>query len=121
IGLIFMLVSNSSNYTMYVTNFFITALPGFIQSITNDSSVNGTIFDNFASYVATQGTSISENSSSFDFSSQSEGIILTVMGYSVAAIAFVFALIPQIFIALLVAVGPVFIACGLFETTRRFF
>jgi type IV secretion system protein VirB6 len=122
LGAIYMLVANSSNYTTYVTNFFITALPAFTQSVSNSQgAANGTVFDTFSNFVADQAAQMIQNAQWYQLDVDLLAVVLLVAGYIVACIAFVFTLIPLVLLALLIAVGPIFIACALFEVTRRFF
>jgi type IV secretion system protein VirB6 len=121
IGVIYMLAANGSNYTTWVTNTFITALPQFTQQVTNAPAANGTVFDTFANFVADKAEQMSSDSQWYDLDVKIEAVVLEVFGYGVGALALLMELIAQVPLSLLVAVGPIFIACGLFEVTRRFF
>ena len=121
IGVIYMLAANGANYTTWVTNTFVTALPQFTQQITNAPAASGTVFDNFANFVADKAEQMSQDSQWYDFDVKIEAVVLEVVGYGVGALALLMELIAQVPLSILVAVGPIFIACGLFEATRRFF
>lgn len=120
-ALIFTLATNSNDYAMWVTNTFITALPQFTQTVTSAPAANSSTVDAFVNFVTVQAEMLSQDAGTFDFSTQIEAAILLVAGYLVGVIAAFLQLVAQVPLALLIAVGPIFIALALFEVTRKFF
>src|SRR5690606_26306674 len=49
------------------------------------------------------------------------GIFISIAGASLCAVGIALILIPKVALAILAALGPLFIACLLFETTKRYF
>jgi type IV secretion system protein VirB6 len=71
-----------------------------------------------AAYLAEK---IAGEASPFDFGPWILAALVYLVGALAAALSFGVVLIAKVALALLVALGPIFIACALFDATRRFF
>lgn len=116
--IIYTLVVNTSVYTNLVGNVITQTLPGLVQNLGG-------------SHVSTLGSSIDQTANAVDaltarMSDEGyiKGPILAVfvglMGSAVAALAAIMVIMTTLPLALLAAVGPIFIGLALFDVTRKY-
>lgn len=131
---IFMIATQSANFAFFVNN-LVTQFPNELSSILlegNTNSVNGS---------GTEQSSVGTNAALgrfFDDGFRAAGLVALQGGtfnplpylYSVVimlgtvaltGIALILLIIAKVFVAVLLAVGPIFMLCLLFPTTRGFF
>jgi len=110
-------------YTTYVTNPLFHVLPNTLtQAISGAATPDvGSAFDQFFARAAYLAEKITKNASPVDFAPWILGAVVYIVGALAAAIGFGVVLIAKVALALLIALGPIFVACALFEATRRYF
>lgn len=81
----------------------------------------GAAFDQFLAYAGYLGEKIGSEGSAFDPSPWIVAAVVFIVGALACALGFGVVLVAKLALALLVALGPIFIACALFDATRRFF
>lgn len=110
-------------YSSFVTAPLFTGLPeALTRAIAgSDTAGVGAAFDQFFAYAAWLGEDISREGSAFNPGAWVVAAAVFITGALAAALGFGVVLVAKLALALLVALGPVFIACALFDATRRFF
>ncbi|MCF8504097.1 MAG: type IV secretion system protein [Caulobacter sp.] len=110
-------------YSTYVTDPLFHVLPDTLARAISGSGVPdvGAAFDQFFSRAAYLAEKISKEASPVDFAPWILAAVVYVVGALAAALGFGVVLIAKVALALLVALGPIFIACALFDASRRFF
>jgi type IV secretion system protein VirB6 len=110
-------------YSTYVTDPLFHVLPDTLARAISGSGVPdvGAAFDQFFSRAAYLAEKISKEASPVDFAPWILAAVVYVVGALAAALGFGVVLIAKVALALLVALGPIFIACALFDSSRRFF
>lgn len=111
-------------YSTFVTQPLFTDLPNALTAaISGDGAPIrlGAAFDEFLSYAAHLGDQIAADGSPFDPAPYVVAAAVFVIGALAAAVGFGVVLVAKLALALLVTLGPIFIACALFDATRRFF
>src|SRR5690606_23995475 len=78
-------------------------------------------FDQFFNRAAYLADKIAQEASPIDFGPWILAAVVYGVGAIAAGIGFGVVLVAKVALALLVALGPIFIACALFEATRRYF
>lgn len=109
-------------YSSNVKDVLFTGLPNNVATAISGSDVAnvGGSFDQFFSY----GAALSEKTTKgagIDVGAYIIGGIVFVVTLLAAAFGFVILTIAKVALALLLALGPIFIACALFEPSRRYF
>jgi type IV secretion system protein VirB6 len=122
LALIYMLATTVA-YSSYVTLPLFHSLP---DSLTRAISGAGTpdvgaAFDQFFSRAAYLGQKIGQTGTPIDFGPWIMAGLVYVVGAIAAALGFGVVMIAKVALALLVALGPIFVACALFDASRRFF
>lgn len=122
LAFIYMLATTVA-YSTYVTQPLFHVLPDTLTQAISGSSVPdvGSAFDNFFNRAAYLAEKITKEASPVDFGPWILGAVVYIVGALAAAIGFGVVLIAKVALALLIAIGPIFIACALFDATRRFF
>jgi type IV secretion system protein VirB6 len=122
LALVYMLATTVA-YSSFVTDPLFHVLPDTLARAVSGAGVPdvGSAFDNFFNRAAYLAEKITEHATPVDFGPWILGAVVYVVGALAAAIGFGVVLIAKVALALLVALGPIFIACALFEATRRFF
>jgi type IV secretion system protein VirB6 len=122
LALIYMLATTVA-YSSYVTEPLFHGLPSALATAVSGASVPdvGTAFDQFFARAAYLAEKIWNLATPVNFAPLILSAVVYVVGALAAAIGFGVVLIARVALALLVALGPIFIACALFESTRRFF
>jgi len=110
-------------YSTYVTTPLFHTLPDTIAQAISGAGVPdiGAAFDQFFSRAAYMAQKIGNTGSPVDFAPWILAAVVYVIGALAAALGFGVVLIAKVALALLVALGPIFVACALFDATRRFF
>ncbi len=110
-------------YGAYIAEPLFTGLPNVLaRALGGAETANvGAGFDQFLAYAAWLGDSIGREASLFDPIPLVVAAGVLLAGALATALGFGVVMIAKIALALLVALGPIFIACALFNSTRRFF
>lgn len=122
LAFIYMLATTAA-YSAYVTDPLFHVLPDTLARAISGSGVPnvGAAFDQFFSRAAYLAEKIAGEASPIDIGPWILAAIVYLVGALAAALGFGVVMIAKVALALLVALGPIFIACALFEGTRRFF
>lgn len=122
LALIYMLATTAA-YSTYVTEPLFHALPDSLARAIGGGSVPdiGAAFDQFFARATYLADKIGKTATAWDFAPWILSALVYVIGALAAAIGFGVVLLAKVALALLVALGPIFIACALFEATRRYF
>jgi type IV secretion system protein VirB6 len=122
LAFIFMLVTTAA-YSSWVTQPLFHTLPDTLtQSISGSSSTNaGAAFDEFFNRAGYLGEKIAKEATPFNWAPILMSGAVYVTGALAASLGFGIVMIAKVALALLVALGPIFVACALFDATRRFF
>ncbi|MFD1488687.1 type IV secretion system protein [Ancylobacter vacuolatus] len=122
LGIIIALVKESGTYQQFVTGIFFETLPNEITSaLSSGSPMTGSSLDGLMSQVQQTATDIMKQAG-WDFTIVTygmAGLALIVIALISMAVSFVVTLYAKIALSLVLALGPVFIACALFDSTRR--
>jgi type IV secretion system protein VirB6 len=81
----------------------------------------GSAFDSFFSRAAYLGQKAAREANAMNWLPLLVSVAVFVIGALAAALGFGIVVLAKVALALLVALGPIFIACALFEATRRYF
>ena len=110
-------------YSSFVTEPLFTSLPNALTRAVSGSETPsvGAAFDQFFAYAAWLGEDISRDASAFNPAPYVVAAAVFIIGALAAALGFGVVLVAKLALALLVTLGPVFIACALFDATRRYF
>ena len=122
LGIIIALIKESGTYQQFVTDIFFEALPNEISSaLSTGSAISGSSLDGLMTQIQVTATTIME-SAGWDFTIVTYGmaaLVLVIIALITLAISFVVTLYAKIGLTLVLALGPIFIACALFDSTRR--
>ena len=110
-------------YSAYVTQPLFHVLPDTLTQAISGSGVPdvGSAFDQFFARAAYLAEKIWNKATPVNFAPLILSAVVYIVGALAAAIGFGVVLIAKVALALLVALGPIFVACALFDATRRFF
>lgn len=122
LALIYALATTTA-YSGFVTAPLFTGLPDVLTRAVSGAEATGVgaAFDQFFAYAAWLGEEIARDASAFNPAPYVISAAVFVIGALAAALGFGVVLVAKLALALLVALGPFFIACALFDATRRFF
>jgi type IV secretion system protein VirB6 len=122
LAFIFMLVS-SGGYAHWVTQPLFHTLPDTLaRAIAGTSSGDaGAAFDAFFHRAGYLGQKTAQEATLVNWLPLVVSGAVFVFGALAAALGFGIVILAKVALALLVALGPIFIACALFEATRRYF
>lgn len=122
LAFIYMLATTVA-YSTYVTDPLFHVLPDTLARAISGGGVPdvGAAFDQFFSRAAYLAEKIAKDASPVDFGPWILAAVVYIIGALAAALGFGVVLIAKVALALLVALGPIFIACALFDGSRRFF
>jgi type IV secretion system protein VirB6 len=117
------LLATTVAYSTYVTDPLFHVLPDTLARAVSGAGVPdvGAAFDQFFSRAAYLAEKITKEASPIDFGPWILGAVVYIVGALAAALGFGVVMIAKVALALLVALGPIFIACALFDASRRFF
>ena len=122
LAIIVMLVKNASEYQTYVTNVFFDVLPREIaQALNSGTTPSASTFDSLLDKGQASATDIwSRASWPVDIVTGVGGIMVIGASFLVAGIGYVVSLYARLALAIVLAIGPIFIALAMFQSTRRF-
>lgn len=122
LALIYALATTSA-YSSFVTEPLFTGLPNVLTRAVSGAGAPsvGAAFDQFFAYAAWLGEDIARDASAFNPGPYVISAAVFIIGALAAALGFGVVLVAKLALALLVTLGPIFIACALFDATRRFF
>lgn len=122
LALIYMLATTAA-YSTYVTDPLFHALPDTLARAVGGGTAGdpGAAFDDFLAHAGYLARKISQDASLINLGPWVMSAAVYLVGALAAAIGFGVVMVAKIALALLVALGPIFIACALFEATRRYF
>lgn len=110
-------------YSTFVTQPLFHVLPDTLAKAISGSDVPniGASFDQFFSRGAYLGEKIGQQATPVNIAPVIEQAAVVVIAAIAAALGFGIVTLAKVALALLIALGPIFIGCALFEATRRFF
>ncbi len=117
------LLATTIAYSTYVTQPLFHGLPDLLTRAISGAGTPdiGMAFDQFFARGVVLAEKIAKTGSAVDFAPWILAGLVWVVAALAAALGFGVVLIAKVALALLVALGPIFIACALFEGSRRFF
>lgn len=117
------LLATTPAYGDFVTQPLFHVLPDTLARAVGGAGAGdvGGAFDQFFARSVYLAEKISADATLTDFGPWIVAGLVLVVGALAAAIGFGVVLIAKVALALLVALGPLFVACALFDATRRFF
>lgn len=124
LAIIYSLVTNAGAYTTWVSSVVLTGIPDFVSRLTSSTS-GGLPSDGILSKAGFIAEKIKTEYGSFDLSGQLYAMFMGGMVYIVAAlvaaVAFALTLLAQFGLALMAALGPLFVAFALYDFSRGWF
>lgn len=122
LALIYMLATTTA-YSTYVTDPLFHGLPDALARAVGGGAIGdpGGAFDDFLSRAGYLAWKISQDASPVNLGPWVLSAAVYLVGALAAAVGFGVVMVAKVALALLVALGPIFIACALFEATRRYF
>jgi type IV secretion system protein VirB6 len=116
-------LATSAAYGDWVTQPLFHTLPDRLARAIAGTSAGdpGAAFDQFFGRAAYLGQQAATRASAFNWVPLVVSGAVFVIGALAAALGFGIVTLAKVALALLVALGPIFIGCGLFEATRRYF
>ena len=122
LALIYMLATTVA-YSSWITQPMFHTLPDTLtQAIGGSSGTDvGSAFDNFFNRAGYLGEKIAKTATLTDVAPLLVSGAVYVIGALAAAIGFGIVVVAKVSLALLVALGPIFIGCALFDASRRLF
>ncbi|HEX5263748.1 MAG TPA: type IV secretion system protein [Phenylobacterium sp.] len=122
LAFIYMLATTVA-YSSYVTTPLFHSLPDTLtQAISGAAAPDvGAAFDQFFARAAYLAQKISQEASPVNPGPWIIAGAVYVVGALAASLGFGVVLLAKVALALLIALGPIFIACALFDASRRFF
>ena len=122
LAFIYMLATTVA-YSDWVTQPLFHTLPDALtQAISGSSNPDvGSAFDSFFGRAGYLADKIAKTATAVNFAPLLESAAVYVIGALAAALGFGVVIVAKVTLALLVALGPIFVACSLFDVSRRFF
>ncbi len=122
LAIILMLVRNASEYQTYVTEVFFNTLPQEVSSALNTGSApSASTFDSLLDKGQRTARDIwMRGSWPVDIVTGVGGMVVILVTFTVAAIGYIVSLYARVALAIVLALGPIFIALAMFQSTRRF-
>ncbi|MES3026294.1 MAG: type IV secretion system protein [Pseudomonadota bacterium] len=116
-------LATTSAYGDFVTTPIFQTLPNELaQAVGGPSAATvGDAFDELVNKAGHLATRAAEKGTIFDPGPWVVAAVVFVVGALTSALGFGVVMVAKIALALLVAIGPIFIACALFDASRRFF
>ncbi|MDP3749297.1 MAG: type IV secretion system protein [Phenylobacterium sp.] len=116
-------IATTPAYGSFVTDPLFNDLPNTLARALSggDASTVGEAFDELINYGAYLADEIDREGSLIRPGMWVLALVVFVVAALTAALGFGVVLVAKIALALLVAIGPIFVACALFEASRRFF
>lgn len=122
LALVYFLATTSA-YTSFVTEPLFHGLPTALAQAIGGGAVPdvGAAFDQFFARGAYLAEQVAAEASPVDLGPWLLAAVVYVIGALAAALGFGVVMVAKVALALLVTLGPIFIACALFQATRRYF
>lgn len=122
LAIILMLVRNAGEYQTYVTNIFFETLPREVSKALNTGGApSATTFDSLLDKGQKSANDIwAQSAWPVDPLTSFAGLVVVFMTFVVASIGYVVSLYAPVALAIILAIGPIFIALAMFQSTRRF-
>ncbi|KSV89473.1 type IV secretion system protein [Sinorhizobium sp. GL28] len=122
LAIIVMLVKNASEYQTYIASLFFDVLPREIsQALNSGTAPNASTFDSLLDKGQASATDIwSRASWPVDIVTGAGGMMVIGASFIVAAIGYIVSLYARLALAIVLAIGPIFVALAMFQATRRF-
>ncbi|QPI28430.1 type IV secretion system protein (plasmid) [Sinorhizobium meliloti] len=122
LAIIVMLVKNAGDYQPYVTNIFFDVLPREVsQALNTGTAPSASTFDSLLDKGQASATDIwSRASWPVDIVTGVGGMMVIGASFIVAAIGYIVSLYARLALAIVLAIGPIFVALAMFQATRRF-
>ncbi|WP_085027821.1 type IV secretion system protein [Ensifer aridi] len=122
LAIIVTLVRNADEYQTYVTNIFFETLPREIsQALNTGTAPSASAFDSLLDKGQAASTDIwSRASFPVDIVTGIGGMMVIGASFIVAAIGYIISLYARLALAVALAIGPIFVALAMFQSTRRF-
>jgi type IV secretion system protein VirB6 len=122
LAVIVMLVKNASEYQTYVTNIFFETLPREVsQALNSGTTPSASTFDSLLDKGQASATDIwSRAAWPVDIVTGVGGMMVIGASFIVAAIGYIVSLYARLALAIVLAIGPIFVALAMFQSTRRF-
>jgi type IV secretion system protein VirB6 len=116
-------LATSAAYGDWVTQPLFHGLPDTLARAVSGATGGdaGTAFDQFFGRAAFLGQQAAKRASAFNWLPLVVSGAVFVIGALAAALGFGIVMLAKVALALLVALGPIFVGCALFEGTRRYF
>src|SRR6185437_2605376 len=122
LAFIYMLATTVAYSSWVTTPLFHTLPDALTQAISGSAATDpGAAFDQFFARACYLGEKITQTASLVNFAPYLVAGGVYVIGALAAALGFGVVIIAKVTLALLVALGPIFIACSLFDASRRYF
>ena len=122
LAIILMLVRNAGEYQTYVSNIFFDTLPKEISQALNSGTMpSASTFDSLLDKGQKCAKEVWARASwPVDIVTGCGGILVIVASFMVAAIGYIVSLYARLALAIMLALGPIFVALAMFQSTRRF-
>lgn len=122
LAIILLLVRNASEYQTYVTEVFFNTIPQEVSNALNTGSApSASTFDSLLDKGQKSAHDIwSRGSWPVDIVTGFGGIIVIFVTFIVASMGYIVSLYARVALAIVLALGPIFIALAMFQSTRRF-
>ncbi|MEI2298717.1 type IV secretion system protein [Ensifer sp. MJa1] len=122
LAIIVMLVKNASEYQTYVTNLFFETLPREIsQALNTGAAPSASTFDSLLDKGHECAKEVWARASwPVDVVTGIGGMMVIGASFIVAAIGYIVSLYARLALAIVLAIGPIFVTLAMFQATRRF-
>jgi len=122
LGIILMLVRNAGEYQTYVADLFFESLPHEIsQALNVGTAPTASTFDALLDKGQKTAYEVWARASwPVDIVTGIGGMLVIGASFAVAAIGYIVSLYARLALAIILAIGPIFIALAMFQATRRF-
>lgn len=122
LAFIYMLATTVA-YSSWITTPLFQTLPSTLaQALGGSTSTDpGAAFDQFFARAAYLGEKIAQTANVTNPAPWLEAGAVDVIGGLAAALGFGVVIVAKVSLALIIALGPIFVACSLFDASRRFF
>lgn len=122
LGIILMLVKNADDYQTYVSALFFETLPRELSQALNTGAVpTASTFDALLDKGQKSAQQVWDRAAwPVDIVTGICGLLVVTASFMVAAIGYVVSLYARLALAIVLAIGPAFIALAMFHATRRF-
>ncbi len=122
LAIIVMLVRNANQYQVYVADIFFETLPKELsQALNTGTTPSASTFDSLLDKGQKCAQEIWSHASwPVDIVTGTGGIMVIGASVIVATIGYIVSLYARLALAIVLAIGPIFIALAMFQSTRRF-